>query len=148
MLPYGKEHDIGVLVYSPLAHGLLGGQVTVGSKFSKDDWRAGSSIFNGDALRRNLDVVARLRDFAEKRSWELPQLAVAWTLAHPAVDVAIVGARGVEQIEETARATDISLAVEDLEEIDAIVRDAAPVAPPGEVPGLRADHSSQAPRSS
>jgi hypothetical protein len=126
-LPYTTEHDIGVLVYGPMAHGLLAGQMTESTTFDSDDWRSKSPDFTGETFRRNLAVVKRLADFARERDVSLPQLAVAWTLANPAVHVAIVGARRPSQLDETAAAADIELSEADLREIDAIMADAVPV---------------------
>ena len=47
VLPYAREHDIGVLVYGPLAHGLLSGAMNVDNSFAHDDWRNGSPAFIG-----------------------------------------------------------------------------------------------------
>ncbi|MEA2424169.1 MAG: hypothetical protein QOH13_579, partial [Thermoleophilaceae bacterium] len=57
ILPYCAEHDIGVLVYGPLAHGLLTGAVDEETTFEASDWRAASRLFRGDALRRNVEAV-------------------------------------------------------------------------------------------
>jgi len=57
----------------------------------------------------------------------LPTLAVAWTLAHPAVQAAIVGARRPLHLEGTAGAADVILSQADLDRIAAIMQDAAPV---------------------
>lgn len=130
ILPYCREHDVGVLVYGPLAHGLLTGKYDRDTTFPEDDWRSGSDIFQGSAFRRNLEVVDRLGGVAEEVGCTLPQLAAAWTLAHPAVDVAIVGARSPAHIRETARAAEIHLDDETLEEIDGILQDAVPVGGP------------------
>jgi hypothetical protein len=59
--------------------------------FGPGDWRARSAAFTGAGFARNLRVVAALRDFAGRRGATLAQLAVAWVLAHPDVQVAIVG---------------------------------------------------------
>src|SRR2546430_6725200 len=93
ILPYAGVHDIGVLVYGPMAHGLLSGQLSQSTAFAADDWRSRSPDFTGDTYRRNLAVVQRLTVLARASGITLPQLAVAWTLANPAVHVAIVGAR-------------------------------------------------------
>src|SRR6266511_2871541 len=93
VLPYTAEHDIGVLIYGPLAHGLLAGRMTPSTTFEPDDWRSKSPDFSGETFRRNLAVVERLKGFARQRDVSLPELAVAWTLAHPGVHVEIVGAR-------------------------------------------------------
>jgi aryl-alcohol dehydrogenase-like predicted oxidoreductase len=127
ILPYTAAHDIGVLVYGPIAHGLLSGRMTPSTSFDPDDWRAKSPDFTGETLRRNLAVVERLEGFARDRGISLPQLAVAWTLANPAVQVAIVGARRPAQLDGTAPAADIELSAAELAEIDTIVADAVPV---------------------
>jgi aryl-alcohol dehydrogenase-like predicted oxidoreductase len=127
ILPYTAEHDIGVLVYGPLAHGLLSGQMTETTTFGSDDWRSKSPDFSGATFRKNVAVVERLQQWARERDISLPQLAVAWTLAHPAVDVAIVGARMPSHLDGTASAADIKLSEADLQQIGAIVRGALPV---------------------
>ena len=127
ILPYAASHDLGVLVYGPLAHGLLGGRMTPDTSFPPDDWRSHSPDFTGERFRRNLEVVEQLKQFARERGIALPELAVAWTLANPAVQVAIVGARRPPQLDGTATAADRHLSADDLRRIDAIVADAVPV---------------------
>ena len=127
VLRYTAAHDVGVLVYGPLAHGLLSGRMGESTTFDFDDWRSKSPDFTGDTFRRNLAVAERLKALARERDITLPQLAVAWTLANPAVHVAIVGARRPDQLDETAAAADIKLSEDDLKEIDAILADAVPV---------------------
>jgi aryl-alcohol dehydrogenase-like predicted oxidoreductase len=130
ILPYCLRHGIGVLVYGPMAHGLLTGRMTAETHFPPDDWRAHSELFQGDTFRRELDAVADLGRFAAERGYTVGQLAIAWTLANPAVDVAIVGARTPAQIEQNAPAAEIHLATEDLAQIDRIMRGAVAVAGP------------------
>jgi aryl-alcohol dehydrogenase-like predicted oxidoreductase len=130
ILPFAQEHGIGVLVYGPIAHGLLSGRMTETTTFAPDDWRSKSETFAGDAFRRNLGIVRRLEAFASERGTTVAQLAIAWTLANPAVDVAIVGARNPEQIRQTAPAADIQLSPQDLARIEQIVRDEIPVGGP------------------
>ena len=127
ILPYTKEHDIGVLVYGPLAHGLLSGRMTTQTPFPANDWRGESSDFHGETFARNLAVVGRLKEIASDLALSLPELAVAWTLAHPAVQAAIVGARRPSHLEGTARAADVTLSQGDLDRIAAIMAGAAPV---------------------
>jgi len=127
ILPYAGAHDIGVLVYGPLAHGLLSGRMTPETTFAADDWRASSSDFSGETFRRNLQIVERLKAFAADRGISLPRLAVAWTLSHPDVDVALVGARRPSQLDDTLAAADVRLSAADREEIGQILAGAAPV---------------------
>jgi aryl-alcohol dehydrogenase-like predicted oxidoreductase len=122
ILPFAREHGIGVLVYGPMAHGLLSGRMTAGTTFAPDDWRSKSDLFVGETFRRNLAVVRELSEFAAARDATVAQLAIAWTLANPAVDVAIVGARNAEQIRQTTTAVDLRLGLDDLHKIDSILR--------------------------
>ncbi len=130
VLPWCQAHDIGVLVYGPLAHGLLAGTMTTATTFADDDWRAHSGDFQGDTLRRNLAVVAALRNCAADVGVLLPVLAVAWTLANPAVDVTIVGARRPGHLQEIAGAADLRLTPDVMAEIARILDAAAPVRGP------------------
>jgi aryl-alcohol dehydrogenase-like predicted oxidoreductase len=130
VLPYAREHDIGVLAYAPLAHGLLSGAYDEDTTFTADDWRNNSPLFQGDAFRRNLAVVRELARFAAQRDHKVGQLAVAWVLANPAVDVAIVGSRHPAHIEGPIGALDIRLDEDDLAEIDRIMAGAITAAGP------------------
>lgn len=109
-LPYTRAHGIGVLAYAPLAHGMLGGTLSEDAQFTSADWRHWNPFFTGEVFHRNLKVVRRLARFArEQLAMTVPQLAIAWTLANPAVDVAIAGARHADHVEENAAATDVVL---------------------------------------
>jgi aryl-alcohol dehydrogenase-like predicted oxidoreductase len=131
ILPYTTEHDIGVLTYGPLAHGLLSGRLSADHRFAPDDWRARSAVFRGEPFRRNLEVVAALEQLAhDDLGVSVGRLAVAWTLANPAVHVAIVGTRSPEHVDDAVAAADLELDDEVLGRIDDIMRDAVPVGGP------------------
>ncbi|MDP9277496.1 MAG: aldo/keto reductase [Actinomycetota bacterium] len=131
VLPYCREHDIGVLVYGPLAHGLLTGALDEETQFAPDDWRSGASFFKGEDYRRNLQTVRELQRFAsDELGGSVSQLAIAWTLANPAVQVAIVGARHPRHIEESVAAAELSLSKGDLEQIDRIMAGSVPLSGP------------------
>src|SRR5262249_23049131 len=130
ILPYCRQHQIGVQVYGPLAHGLLTGLYADTTTFPADDWRSKSDIFTGEAFKRNLGVVERLKQMAQQRRCTLPQLAVAWVLAHPAVDSAIVGATDATQIADTAAGAEIHLTSDEMNMIDRLMRTAIPVGGP------------------
>lgn len=130
ILPYCQQNGIGVLVYGPMAHGLLSGKMSPDQELAEDDWRRGSDLFQGDNFRKNLEKVEELKKFAEERDHTVAQLAVAWTLANPAVDVAIVGARRPDHIEGTAPAAEFDLSQDDLREIDNIMQGAVMVGGP------------------
>ena len=131
ILPYCREHDIGVLIYGSLAHGLLTGALDEDTTFAADDWRSGAPFFKGDAYRRNLVVVRELGRFASERlGVSVSRLATAWTLANPAVHVAIVGARHPRHVEDSVAAAELTLSDADLEQIDRITADAVPLSGP------------------
>ncbi|MFG1783852.1 aldo/keto reductase [Rhodococcus oryzae] len=130
LLPHCRAHDIGVLVYGPLAHGLLTGTLTTDTTFAADDWRGTSSVFTGDTFRRNLATVHALETFAAARRMSVSQLAIAWTLVNPAVHVAIVGARHADHVQDSLAATEVWLSEADVVEIDKIMASATPVAGP------------------
>ena len=130
VLPYTRAHNIGVLVYGPLAHGLLTGTMSEDTTFAHDDWRSGSLMFTGESYRYNLAAVTALEKFAAERGISVSQLAIAWTLANPAVQVAIVGARTPSHIADSLAAAEISLDSTELAEIDRIMITAVPVGGP------------------
>ena len=122
ILPFAREHGIGVLVYGPLAHGLLSGRMTEDTTFAADDWRSKSDLFAGEDFRQNLAVVRDIATVAASIDTTVAELAIGWALANPAVNVAIVGARNPGQIRETAPAADLRLSPEVIAQIDLILR--------------------------
>jgi aryl-alcohol dehydrogenase-like predicted oxidoreductase len=127
LLPYAAAHDIGVLVYGPLAHGMLSGHLREDSRFAPDDWRASSAVFRGEAYRQNLAVVDQLGQLASDLDMSLSQLAIAWVLSNPAVDVAIVGTRDPGHVDDAVGASDLELDAATLERIEQIVSGAEPI---------------------
>ena len=131
ILPYTRSHEIGVLVYGPLAHGLLSGGLGRETHFSPDDWRSKSSVFEGQDFERNLRVVSALQRFAEfELGTTVSRLAVAWTLANPAVHVAIVGTRNPAHVDDAVAALDLELDEHAMRQIDQIVSNEVPVGGP------------------
>ena len=130
ILPYAEANDMGVLVYGPLAHGMLAGRMTPETTFPDDDWRSHSADFTGANFARNLEVVQCLEEFARTLDLPLPQLAVTWATSHPGVDVAIVGARRPSQLEAVLPAGDIELSTTELDAVDGILADAVRMAGP------------------
>jgi hypothetical protein len=131
ILPYCGEHDVGVLVYGALAHGLLTGAMDENTTFAEDDWRSGAPFFKGEDFHRNLEVARRLQSLAEDRfGVSVSRLAIAWTLANPAVDVVIVGARHPGHIEDSVAAAELDLNQADLDEIESVMADSVSMGGP------------------
>ncbi|GBD92881.1 general stress protein 69 [bacterium BMS3Abin05] len=122
ILPFCRENDIGVLVYSPMASGLLTGKFDP-NRLAPDDWRRKSADFKEPGLSKRLDFVEKLRPIAEKHGKTVGNLAIAWTLMNPAVTSAIVGARTAQQVEENVQAADWRLTAEELREIDQLLKE-------------------------
>ena len=101
VLPYCLTEGIGVIVYSPMASGLLTGAMTRerAAKLPKDDWRRNHPDFTEPNLSRNLALVERLQKIGDRHDRSAGEVAIAWTLHNPAVTGAIVGARNASQAE-------------------------------------------------
>jgi len=127
ILPYCLREGIGVIVYSPMASGLLAGAMTRerAAGLPADDWRRGHPDFTEPSLSRNLALVERMREIAKRHNRSVGEVAIAWTLGHPAVTGAIVGARNARQAEGVMRAGDLHLTEDDVNEIEAFAETAA-----------------------
>jgi aryl-alcohol dehydrogenase-like predicted oxidoreductase len=123
ILPYCKAHNIGVIVYSPMASGLLSGAMTREriANFPQDDWRRNSDWFKEPQLTRNLELVEVLRRIGQRYGVTPGAVAIAWTLRHPAVTAAIVGARRPGQVVDVVPAADLKLSQDDVTEIEQFI---------------------------
>jgi len=127
VLPYCLREGIGVIVYSPMASGLLTGAMTRerAATLPKDDWRKNHPDFTEPNLSRNLALVEHLQEIGRRHSRSAGEVAIAWTLHHPAVTGAIVGARNARQAEGVMRAGDLRLANEEVNQIEAFFAETA-----------------------
>ena len=122
ILPYCDLEGIGVIAYSPMASGLLTGTMTREriAKLPADDWRKRNPEFNEPRLSINLAIVDRLRKVGIRHHAAPGPVAVAWTLRHPAVTGAIVGARNAEQVNDLTAAAGIRLSESELAFIESV----------------------------
>ena len=120
ILPYCRSEELGVIVYSPMASGLLTGAMTRKrvDGLSMSDWRSRDIEFQEPRLSRNLVLVERLREIGERYGRPPGQIAIAWTLRNPAVTGAIVGARNAKQVGANVGAADVCLSDEEIAEIE------------------------------
>ena len=111
ILPFCEREGIGVIVYSPMASGMLTGKMTREriQGLPDDDWRRRSDRFREPQLSRNLELVERLKRVGERHGVSPGAVAVAWTLQNPAVDGAIVGFRRPDQVEPILAAAELEL---------------------------------------
>jgi aryl-alcohol dehydrogenase-like predicted oxidoreductase len=120
LLPYCLREGIGVIVYSPMASGLLTGAMTKqrAAKLSKDDWRGTDPEFQEPRLSQNLTLVEKLREIGNRHGRSPGEVAIAWTLRNPAVTGAIVGARNARQANGVMRAGELRLSDKEINEIE------------------------------
>jgi aryl-alcohol dehydrogenase-like predicted oxidoreductase len=120
ILPFAEREGIGVIVYSPMASGLLTGAMTRDriAKLPDDDWRKRDEHFREPQLAKHLALVERMRAVAERHDASVGAVAVAWTLTNPAVDGAIVGFRRPDQLDPIVGAANLDLGGDDLTAIE------------------------------
>jgi aryl-alcohol dehydrogenase-like predicted oxidoreductase len=124
ILPFCQEHNIGVIVYSPMVSGLLTGSMTREriANLPEDDWRRRSPDFQEPRLSRNLALVERLTDIGFMHNLTPGVVAIAWTLRNPAVTGAIVGARHPEQVDGIIGAAEFRLTDSEIAQIDEVLK--------------------------
>ena len=120
ILPHCREHNIGVIVYSPMKSGLLSGKMTKErvAGLAPDDFRRRALAFQEPALTRNLALAELMAEIGKRHGRSAGEVAIAWTLRHPAVTAAIVGMRSAAQANEVTGALDFRLSPEEIAEID------------------------------
>lgn len=123
ILPFCKEHSIGVINYSPQHSGLLTGAMTRErvATLPPDDFRRNAKNFQEPHLSRNLAIAEFLKEIGARHNVSAGVVAIAWTLANPAVTAAIVGARSPEQVEGVWPAAHFQLSKDEMAEIEAFL---------------------------
>ena len=129
VFPLCSELNIGQIVWSPLAQGVLSGKYLPGHPPPSDS-RAASPEMNAffrPALRNDhvLSAVQRLKPIAQRLTLTMSQLAIAWVLRLPVVSSAIIGASRPDQVTENAMASGVTLPPDVLAEIDTVLAPAA-----------------------
>ena len=123
--PTHKKHGIGFMGYGSLAHGLLTGAFDQNTTFGDNDWRRNGGAFNmplftKENFPRNIRVVEALKGVANDMGIQMANLALAWVLANPVLNVALVGARTPGEVEANMTALDVEFDDDALKAIDAV----------------------------
>ena len=125
VLPYCQDNNIGFMAYGTLGFGLLSGAFTSDTSFGDGDWRSSGlafklPLFQEEEFAKELKVVERLKEIAARHDKSVAQMAIAWTIGHPAVSVGLVGVRNEWELKENVAAVEWELSSEIREEIDVI----------------------------
>jgi len=120
ILPYTESAGVGLVVWSPLAMGLLTGKYDDGAGEGRlsenENW--GKNFLT----QQNIDKVKALKPVADELGITRAQLALAWILRQPGVSSVITGATKVNQIEDTVKAAGVKLSSEQIDRIDEILK--------------------------
>jgi aryl-alcohol dehydrogenase-like predicted oxidoreductase len=119
ILPYCLKHNIGVIVYSPMKSGLLTGKMSKKrvASLPADDFRRKALNYQEPHLSRNLELAEQLKQIGARHGRSAGEVAIAWTLRHPAVTAAIVGVRSPEQVTGVIGAMEFRLSEAEIQEI-------------------------------
>jgi len=120
LIPLAVDQGLGVLVWSPLAGGLLSGKYRRGQQPPEGsrgltDWNE-PPVYDPDGL---YDIIEVLVKIAEQRGVSAAQVALAYTLAKPAVTSLVIGARTDEQLADNLAAADLTLSDDERSQLDA-----------------------------
>ena len=137
ILPTCRELGIGFVPYSPLGRGFLTGQIKSPDDLAEDDSRRNHPRFQGEAFRKNLDLVAAIGAMATEKGCTPAQLALAWVLAQGKDIVPIPGTKRRKYLEDNLGALSVALTDADLARIDEVL-------PPGAAQGARYPQASLA----
>ncbi|MFP4015746.1 MAG: aldo/keto reductase family protein [Halanaerobiales bacterium] len=124
VVPTVLNNGLGLIVFSPLAQGLLTGKYRKGQDIPEDSRAADpdSNAWIKDMITdENLEKVEQLIKIAKNLDISMPQLALAWILHQPGITSALIGASKPEQVEENVKAVEVELSNEVLDEIEEIM---------------------------
>jgi len=120
ILPVTEPRGIGLVVWSPLAMGMLTGKYDGGveedTRFGRESWAKERYM-----TEANTERVRALKPIADELGISRAQLALAWTLRQPGVSSAVIGATRPQQVQENVVAAEVELPAEVLARIDAVL---------------------------
>ncbi|SNS73396.1 Predicted oxidoreductase [Granulicella rosea] len=119
ILPFCAKHGIGVINYSPMQSGLLTGAMTKErvQQMPKDDFRRNAKQFQEPLLSRNLELASLLGEIGAPHGVSAGVVAIAWTLANPAITAAIVGGRSGKQVDGILPAASFRLSEPEMKKV-------------------------------
>ncbi len=121
-LDHCRKHNISVLAYSPLVHGLLTGKITPERKFNPGDLRNDNPRFSPENIHRVNAMLAEFNPIAEVHEATMSQLVIAWTFIQPGVTHVLCGARNEAQAIDNARAGELPLTQDEIQQMNDIIQ--------------------------
>jgi aryl-alcohol dehydrogenase-like predicted oxidoreductase len=113
-----RELGIGFVAYSPLGRGFLSGAIRSLEDLAADDFRRNNPRFQGDNLRKNLELVDRVKQLADQRGLKPGQVALAWLLAQGDDVVPIPGTKRLTYLQENIDAVNVKLSEDEMRALD------------------------------
>ena len=127
LVPFSQAYNIGILPYYPLASGFLTGKyhrgepIPEGTRLDKIPRMAEQTLID-----KNFDILERVERFATEHGYPIVELAIAWLLYNQQVSSVIAGASTPEHLDANAKAAELHLTAEEMEELDGILKDEVP----------------------
>jgi len=125
-----RDLGIGFVAYSPLGRGFLTGRFSRFEDLAPDDYRRNSPRFQGENFEKNLEIVAHVRELADRKGCTPAQLALSWVLARGEEIVTIPGTKRRDYLEDNLGSLRIELSPEEVTAMEAVF-------PVGAAAGLR-----------
>ncbi|GAA3409081.1 aldo/keto reductase family protein [Paenibacillus hodogayensis] len=122
VIPFGTNHGIGQVVFSPLAQGLLTGKYKAADQIPADSRAGRLEGMRKGITEEKIAKVGQLSAIAEELGLSVGQLAIAWILRQPNVASALVGASRPDQVDENAAASGVGLSSDVIERIETILQ--------------------------
>ena len=134
-----KELDVSVFCYSPLGRGFLTGRYRSPDDFEEGDSRRGYPRFQGENFKKNLAIVDKFQEIAQRKGYTSSQLALAWLVAQGDNIFVIPGTKKIKYLEENIGAAHVTLSKEEEQEVRRLVSDAGVEGSRGPVYGAYVD---------
>jgi aryl-alcohol dehydrogenase-like predicted oxidoreductase len=119
LIPLLQDQKIGLMVWSPLAGGLLSGKYSR-DKEKEGDGRRANFDFPPVNRDRAFDIIEQLQPMAKVKGTTIAGLALAWLLHQPVVTTVIIGANKMDQLEDNLKSVDLRFTADDLEQLNKV----------------------------
>ncbi|BBC71416.1 aldo/keto reductase [Altererythrobacter sp. B11] len=117
LVPMMRSEGLGLMVWSPLAGGLLSGKYRFTDEGTEGEGRRSGFNFPPVDLQRAAPLVDAMRTMGEKRGVSVAQIALAWLLYQPVVSTIIIGAKRADQLQDNLASVEVELTREELDEL-------------------------------